>query len=76
MKEVEITSEPIELYKLLKFEGIAMSGGEAKAMIAAGDVTLNGKIETQKRKKLVSSDCIEIGANKLTLRLVGPPSES
>ena len=36
MKDVEITREPIELHKLLKFEGLAASGGEAKAMIAAG----------------------------------------
>ncbi|MEN8844489.1 MAG: RNA-binding S4 domain-containing protein, partial [Lentimonas sp.] len=34
MKEVEISREPIELYKLIKFEGLASSGGEAKAMIA------------------------------------------
>jgi ribosome-associated protein YbcJ (S4-like RNA binding protein) len=30
MKEVKITREPIELHKLLKFEGLATSGGEAK----------------------------------------------
>jgi ribosome-associated protein len=70
MKEVKITREPIELHKLLKFEGLAASGGEAKAMIAAGRVLLNGVLETQKRKKLVSGDCIEIGDTKLTLRLI------
>jgi ribosome-associated protein len=70
MKEVKITREPIELHKLLKFEGLATSGGEAKALIAAGKVSLNGLVETQKRKKLVSGDCIEIGETKLTLRLI------
>jgi ribosome-associated protein len=69
MKEVEITREPIELYKLLKFEGLAMSGGEAKMMVAEGHVSVNGVVETQKRKKLVSGDCIEIGETKLKLRL-------
>ncbi len=47
----EITSEPVELYKILKFEGIASSGAEAKAVIANGQVLLNGKIEIRKRKK-------------------------
>ncbi len=70
MKEVVITREPVELYKLLKFEGIAGSGGEAKALIADGQVSVNGEIETQKRKKLVSGDCIEIGETKLQLRLI------
>ncbi|MFT5837092.1 MAG: ribosome-associated protein, partial [Candidatus Azotimanducaceae bacterium] len=60
MKDVEITREPIELFKLLKFEGLASSGGEAKALIAAGQVLLNGVLETQKRKKLVAGDCIEL----------------
>ncbi len=70
MKEVEITKEPIELYKLLKFEGLASSGGEAKALVADGLVSVNGAVETQKRKKLVSGDVIEIGATKLQLRLL------
>ena len=75
MKDVEITREPIELHKLLKFEGLAASGGEAKALIAAGKVLLNGVVETQKRKKLVSGDCIEIGETKLTLRLIDTPDK-
>ncbi|MFT6058748.1 MAG: ribosome-associated protein [Lentimonas sp.] len=75
MKDVEITREPIELHKLLKFEGLAASGGEAKTMIAAGRVLLNGVLETQKRKKLVSGDCIEIGETKLTLRLIETPDQ-
>ena len=76
MKEVEITQEPIELFKLLKFEGLASSGGEAKAFIAEGRVLLNGTVETQKRKKLVSGDCIEIGETKLTLRLIDTSAQS
>ena len=76
MKDVEITREPIELHKLIKFEGLAASGGEAKALIAEGKVLLNRVVETQKRKKLVSGDCIVIGETKLTLRLVATPEQS
>lgn len=59
MKSVEITREPVELYKILKFEGITSSGADAKQVIAAGQVRVNGEIETRKRKKIVSGDCIE-----------------
>jgi ribosome-associated protein len=50
--------EFIELYKVLKIEGLASSGGEAKAVIAEGQVLVNGVVETQKRKKIVVGDVI------------------
>ena len=58
---MELTREPVELYKILKFEGMVGSGGEAKAAISAGLVKLNGEIETQKRKKVVAGNTIEFG---------------
>jgi len=69
MRVVELTREPIELYKLLKFEGLATSGGEAKTVIADGQVKVNGSVETQKRKKIVSGDVIEFGDEQLQLKL-------
>jgi len=59
MKDVVINQEPVELYKILKFESIASSGGEAKAFIEAGQVQVNGEVETRKRKKIVAGDVIE-----------------
>ncbi len=59
MRTVEITKEPVELYKILKFEGIVSSGGEAKAVIDDGQVLVNGEIEKRKRKKIMSGDVIE-----------------
>ena len=69
MRDVEITREPIELYKVLKFEGLASSGGEAKAFIADGQVKVNGAVELQKRKKLVDGDVIEFGGEEVRLKL-------
>lgn len=66
---VELTREPIELYKVLKFENMVVSGGEAKAAIAAGTVLVNGEVETQKRKKILSGDTIEFGEDRITLKL-------
>lgn len=62
---VELNQEPVELYKILKFEGLMPSGAEAKNAIAAGLVLLNGRIETQKRKKIVSGDVIEFNGETL-----------
>ena len=59
MRTVELISEPVELYKILKFEGLVMSGGEAKQAIAYGEVRVNGQVETRKRKKIVAGDVIE-----------------
>ncbi len=69
MREVVITKEPVELYKLLKFEGMVSSGGEAKSVISDGQVLVNAKIETRKRKKIVSGDIVEFGNEKIQIRL-------
>jgi ribosome-associated protein len=68
MRDVEITKEPVELYKILKFEGILSSGGEAKAAIADGLVMVNGEVETRKRKKIVAGDIIEFGDEKIRIQ--------
>jgi len=69
MKEVKISEEPIELYKILKFESLVTSGGEAKSVIANGQVIVNGEIETRKRKKIVSGDIIEYANNKFHIQI-------
>lgn len=69
MREVEVSREPIELYKILKFESMVSSGGEAKSVIAEGHVLVNGKVETRKRKKIVSGDIIEFGQEKICIQL-------
>ncbi len=69
MRIVEITREPVELYKILKFEGLVTTGGEAKLLIGDGQVTVNGEIETRRRKKIVDGDVIEFCGDRLQVRL-------
>ena len=69
MKEIEITREPVELYKILKFENIVSSGGEAKTVIDEGQVMVNGLVETRKRKKIISGDIIEFMGNEFKIVL-------
>lgn len=70
MREVEITTEPVELYKILKFEGMTSSGGEAKQVIDDGLVLVNGEVETRKRKKIVSGDIIEFADDKVCIKRI------
>ena len=49
MRTIEITRAPVELYKILKFEGLVNSGGEAKLLIDDGQVTVNGAVESMVR---------------------------
>ena len=67
MSVVEIEEEPTELYKILKFESMVQSGGEAKFVIAEGLVRVNGEVETRKSKKIFSGDIIEFGDEKIQI---------
>jgi len=69
MKEIILSKQPVELFKILKFEGIASTGGEAKMLIADGRVKLNGVKEIRKRKQIVADDVIEFGGEKFVARL-------
>ena len=58
MKIVSINKEPVELYKILKFDGLLESGGAAKNAIANGLVEVNDCVEKRKRKKIINGDTI------------------
>ena len=64
---VKLNKSPTELYKIIKFEGLAPSGGEAKLVIANGLVSVNGKVELRKRKKIVAGDVIEFDGSILKI---------
>ncbi len=67
MREVVLKVEPVELHKILKFEGLVPSGGVAKLAIESGDVIVNGEVETRKRKKMVAGDIIEFNGEEIRL---------
>ena len=45
------------------------SGGVAKMAIDAGDVYVNGEVETRKRKKIVAGDVIEFNGESIRMVL-------
>lgn len=67
MREFKLTSEYIELVKLLKLLRIAETGGHAKLIVEDGEVTLNGNQEFRKRAKLRAGDKIEVFGQIITI---------
>ena len=69
MHTIDIQKEPTELYKILKFEGITSTGGEAKLLIGDGQVTVNGETETRRRRKMMNGDVIGFRGEQFHLQL-------
>ena len=67
LRIVELEHLPIELYKLLKFENLVQSGGEAKLLISEGYVRVNGEVETRKGKKIFEGDVVRIATHHIQI---------
>lgn len=59
-EEIAIKTEFITMDKLLKFSGVADTGGQAFLMVEDGIIKLNGKLVTEKRKKVFPGDVVNI----------------
>jgi ribosome-associated protein len=68
-RAVVVKEMPIELCQLLKFGGLAQSGGEAKQAIGEGRVLLNGTVETRKRKKLSAGDLVTFSGETVVVQV-------
>ena len=68
--EFQLTSEFIELIKLLKLLGICESGADAKLMVEEGSISYNNEVEYRKRKKLRKGDLIIIPEQNTQIKIV------
>jgi ribosome-associated protein len=57
----------ITLGQLLKLAGVAETGGHAKQLIGDGAVTVNGRKELRRGRKLVATDVVRVGAVTLVV---------
>ena len=53
------------LGQALKAASLVGSGGEAKVLIQAGEVLVNGEVETRRGRKLEAGDVVEVGDERL-----------
>lgn len=70
METVEIGPEGIRLGQLLKLAGLVESGGQAKAVLLAGEVTVNGRPESRRGAQLSAGDEVSLAGHQV--RLVEP----
>jgi ribosome-associated protein len=63
--EIPIAGEMIRLGQLLKLAGVVHSGSEAKALLAAGRVLVNGAPEARRGRQLHPGDTVRVGPHDL-----------
>lgn len=63
-----LTGEFIALNDLLKLTGVCESGGAGKALVAAGEVTVDGAPESRKTAKIRAGQVV--GVPGATIRVV------
>jgi ribosome-associated protein len=59
-RTLKLDDRPINLTQVLKLAGCVQSGGEAKAVIASGQVRVNGLLEQRKRRQMKAGDTVVI----------------
>lgn len=71
MKTIEfaVDGEYVELNQLLKLVGVVDSGGAGKALVASGEVRVDGKPELRKTCKIRPGQQVRLG--DLQIRVVG-----
>jgi len=62
-----ITTDYIKLDSFLKAVNIVGSGGEAKIIIAEGQLRVNGETETRRGRKLYPGDRVELDGHEFTV---------
>lgn len=67
IETLAIRDDYIELYKVLKIENMAASGGEAKFLISEGLVSVNGEVDTRKRRKTVPGEVVECNGESVLI---------
>ena len=63
--QFELRGEFIELHALLKLLALTHSGGAAKTLIAAGEVRVDGQVETRKACKIRAGQVVLLGDEEI-----------
>jgi ribosome-associated protein len=59
----------LRLDDALKLAGIAATGGQAKTLIQAGEVMVNGVVEVRRKRRVSPGDLIEVGGERFEIDL-------
>jgi ribosome-associated protein len=61
VRELPIRGDSIRLGQALKLAGLAGSGGQARALVEQGAVTVNGAVEKRRGRQLHAGDVVALG---------------
>jgi ribosome-associated protein len=61
MQEIEIEGDMIRLGQLLKLSALADSGADARELLLASGVTVNGESEVRRGRQLHRGDVVAVG---------------
>jgi ribosome-associated protein len=61
MQEIEIAGDMIRLGQLLKLSNLADSGADARQLLLAGGVSVNGEAEARRGRQLHRGDLVAVG---------------
>jgi ribosome-associated protein len=64
MRDVAIADDMIRLGQFLKLAGVLDSGGEVKSRIAAGEVTVNGEVDSRRGRQLRRGDVVAVDGER------------
>ena len=64
IENVPVAEMPIRLGQFLKLAGLAEDGGQAKAVLEAGEVTVNGRPESRRGAQLKAGDVVAVGEQR------------
>lgn len=70
LQEIEFNldgHEHIELKNLLKVTNLCATGGQAKEVIEAGEVQVDGVVETRKAFKLFTGQTLSYNGHRITI---------
>lgn len=67
MHLINLREDYIKLGQALKAAGLVSSGVEAKIVISNEEVKVNGKVETQRGKKLIDGDIVSFNGEEIKI---------
>jgi ribosome-associated protein len=65
--EIAVDERGIRLGQLLKLAGLVDSGSDAKALLATGEVTVNGEPDTRRGRQLQPGDVVRVGTHAVRI---------
>jgi ribosome-associated protein len=73
-RAIEIAGDMIRLGQLLKLAGASVAGADAKALIAGGQVRVNGELELRRGRQLHPGDLVSVGTDDLRVAARSQPA--